>query len=114
MKRIGLAEARDNLSSLVNDVAHGGQRIMIESRGRPKAVMVGLEDFERLQRVDADRGQDPMLQWLRDAEKLLRGQPRLRGSSLDALRQVREGVVGEPTGVYRRQRRPQAPRSRKR
>lgn len=114
MKRVGLAEARDTLSSLINDVAHGSQRIVIESRGRPKAVIVGMDDLERLQRSDADRGDNPMLRWLNDTEKLLRRQPRVTTPTLDDLRAVREGTIGETAGVYRRQRGRQAPRPRRR
>src|SRR5262245_66273440 len=42
MKKVSLAEARDRLSALVNDAAHGGQRIVLSSRGRPKAVLIGM------------------------------------------------------------------------
>ncbi|MEO8601380.1 MAG: type II toxin-antitoxin system Phd/YefM family antitoxin [bacterium] len=114
MKRVGLAEARDTLSSLVNDAAHGKQRIVIESRGRAKAVIVGLDDLERLERADAGRATaaNPMLAWLEDTAKLLRRQPAITGSTLEALREVREGVVREPSSVYRRQRRPQTGRRR--
>jgi prevent-host-death family protein len=114
MKRIGLAEARDTLSSLVNDVAHGKQRIVIESRGRAKAVIIGIEDLERLERAEASHGgaANPMLAWLNDTAKLLRRQTPISGSTLDALREVREGAVHESSGVYRRQRRPQARRRR--
>jgi prevent-host-death family protein len=114
MKRIGLAEARDNLSSLVNDVAHGKQRIVIESRGRAKAVIVGLDDLERLERAEAEHAgaANPMLAWLDDTSRILRRQPAIAGSSLEALREVRDGVVRESSGVYRRQRRPQARRRR--
>jgi len=115
MKRVGLAEARDNLSSLVNDVAHGKQRIVIESRGRPKAVIVGLEDLERLEEADTSgQVRNPMLRWLDDTERLLRRQPRLAGSTLEALREIREGQVSETSGVYRRQHRSQAGRRRRR
>jgi prevent-host-death family protein len=116
MKRVGLAEARDMLSSLVNDVAHGRQRIVIESRGRAKAVIIGLDDLERLERADAAHSgaTNPMLAWLDDTAKLLRRQTPITGSTLEALREVREGTVHESPGVYRRQRRPQAGRRRSR
>jgi len=114
MKRIGLAEARSNLSSLVNDVAHGKQRIVIESRGRAKAVIVGLDDLARLERAEAEHAgaANPMLTWLQDTRRMLRRQPPLVGSTLDTLREVREGGVRESGSLYRRQRRPQARRRR--
>src|SRR5260221_14743134 len=99
MKRIGLADARDTLSSLVNDVAHGRQRIVIESRGHPKAVIVGLEDLDRLERIDAERPGNPMLRWLDESEQLLRRQPRVPGSPPDDLPAGRDGAVGGAGGA---------------
>ena len=48
-KGVPLGEAKTRLSSLVNVVAYGGERVVIESRGRPKAALVSVEDLERLQ-----------------------------------------------------------------
>ncbi|MBI1815749.1 MAG: type II toxin-antitoxin system Phd/YefM family antitoxin [Deltaproteobacteria bacterium] len=117
MKRIGLAEARDNLSSLVNDAAHGGHRIVIESRGRAKAAIVPMADLARLDEVGAASREvgSPMLRWLAETQRLLRRHPAIAaGSTLEALREVREGSVAESPGVYRRQRGTQAGRRRRR
>lgn len=117
MKRVGLAEARDSLSSLVNDAAHGGQRIVIESRGRPKAAIVPMADLERLDERDAAKreGGNPMLRWLAETQHMLwRQRPLAAGTTLEALREVREEAVAESSSVYRRQRRPQAGRRRRR
>ena len=54
MKHVSLAHARDHLSALVNDAAHGHQRIVLSSRGRPKAALIGMEDLERLEGTDAE------------------------------------------------------------
>jgi prevent-host-death family protein len=116
MKRVGLAEARNNLSGLINDAAHGHQRIVIESRGRPKAAIVSIEDLQRLDEIGDQRatgGRSPMLRWLDETQRLLgRRRPLAAGSTLEALREVREGAVAESPGVYRRQRRPQTGRRR--
>ena len=53
-KHVSLAHARDHLSALVNDAAHGHQRIVLSSRGRPKAALIGIEDLERLEGTDAE------------------------------------------------------------
>jgi prevent-host-death family protein len=117
MKRVGLAEARDNLSGLVNDAAHGHQRIVIESRGRPKAAIVSIEDLQRLDEIGEDRktARSPMLRWLDETQHALRRQrPLAPGTTLAALREVREEAVAESPSLYRRQRRPQAGRRRRR
>jgi prevent-host-death family protein len=52
---IPLGEAKARLSSLINAVAYGGERIVIESRGRPKAALVSVGDFERLEGIKPGR-----------------------------------------------------------
>lgn len=51
MRSASIAEARAELSTLVNRVAHGRERIVLTSRGRPKAALVGLEDLAALDDV---------------------------------------------------------------
>ncbi len=43
-----MVEAKRDLSKVVNKVAFGHEPIILTSRGRPKAVLVGHEDFLRL------------------------------------------------------------------
>jgi prevent-host-death family protein len=54
-KGVPIGEAKTRLSSLVNAVAYGGERVVIESRGRPKAALVSVEDLERLRGVRPGR-----------------------------------------------------------
>ena len=54
-KGFPLGEAKTRLSSLINAVAYGGERVVIESRGRPKAALVSVDDLERLERFKAGR-----------------------------------------------------------
>jgi prevent-host-death family protein len=49
VRRKSIAEARAELSSLVNVVAHGKERVVLTSRGRPKAALVGLDDLSALE-----------------------------------------------------------------
>ncbi len=51
MIRIGIARAKNGLSALVNRVAFGGERVLLESRGKPKAALVSLQDLHQLERV---------------------------------------------------------------
>jgi prevent-host-death family protein len=114
MKHVSLAEARDRLSALVNDAAHGGQRIVLSSRGRPKAALIGMEDLERLQRAGADATtiEREMTRWIERVEDAVRGRPRVKRSSTDALGEVRKEARAGTNGVSRRQRRTQAARRR--
>ncbi|MDQ7829988.1 MAG: type II toxin-antitoxin system Phd/YefM family antitoxin [Armatimonadota bacterium] len=49
MRRASIAEAKARLSSLINAVAHGRERILLTSRGMAKAALVGLHDLAALE-----------------------------------------------------------------
>ncbi len=48
-EKIRVTEAKSQLSALMARVGYGGERFVIERRGRPLAALVGVEDLERLE-----------------------------------------------------------------
>jgi prevent-host-death family protein len=114
MRQVSLAQARDRLSELVNDAAHGGQRIVLASRGRPKAALIGLDDLERLERTEtgATTIEGEMLRWIERVGEVQRGWLRVKRPSTEALREVREGEHAGRNGVPRRKPRAQVARRR--
>jgi prevent-host-death family protein len=46
---IGMAEAKSKLAELVGQVRFGGDRYILERRGQPMAVLIGVKEFEQLQ-----------------------------------------------------------------
>lgn len=42
-KRVSAANAKAHLSALVAEVAFGGEKVIIERRGKPLAALVGLD-----------------------------------------------------------------------
>src|SRR5919202_6284085 len=50
-RRISAKEARDNFGDLLGAVRYGGEPVIVEKKGRPFAVMVSPEDFERFQQL---------------------------------------------------------------
>ncbi|NKE73630.1 type II toxin-antitoxin system Phd/YefM family antitoxin [Nitrospiraceae bacterium HYJII51-Mn-bac16s-1-B09] len=48
-RTVNIAEAKAHFSSLIESVAHEGERILLLSHGKPKAALVGVEDLKRLQ-----------------------------------------------------------------
>jgi len=114
MKRLALSEARDSLSRIVNDVAHGKERVVLESHGRAKAAIVAIGDLERLEASDvqADSDSTLMLRWLEEADRHMAIAATSENASLEALREVREQTVADKAVVYRRKRRPQTRRRR--
>ena len=47
IKKYSIAEARDNLPGVVHE-AEAGTRVELTRRGKPVAVLLGLDEFERL------------------------------------------------------------------
>ena len=54
-RRISAKEARDNFGDLLGSVHYGGQPVIVEKKGKPFAVMISPEDFERLQELARER-----------------------------------------------------------
>ena len=46
---VSVGKLKKDLSSLLNQVAYGNQRVVVESRGKPKAVLISMEELERLE-----------------------------------------------------------------
>jgi len=47
-EKVSIGRVKRDVSDLVNRVAYGGERIILTSRGKPKAALVSIDDFERL------------------------------------------------------------------
>ena len=62
MKTIGVAEARDALSELVNRAAFGGERYVVARRGKPLAALIGIEEYLQVMRLLAEKGVDDEVQ----------------------------------------------------
>lgn len=52
---VSIGEMKKRLSELTNRVAYGGERLILTSRGRPKAVVVSLEDYRQLKQFQQSR-----------------------------------------------------------
>jgi prevent-host-death family protein len=49
MDSIGIADLKQGISAIINRVAFGGERIVLTSRGKPKAALVTMEDLDVLE-----------------------------------------------------------------
>lgn len=45
---ISIGQVKRDISELVNRVAYGKEQIILTSRGKPKAALISIEDYERL------------------------------------------------------------------
>src|SRR2546425_394376 len=70
-KRIPATQARDDLGNIVNRVAFGGERIVLERRGSDVAAIVSMDDLRRLEEFEDEY-------WTVQAEKALADAKRRR------------------------------------
>lgn len=72
---IGMMEAKSKLAELVGRVAYGGQRYILERRGRPMAMLISIEEYEQLQAQTKKAGDDektsPLPPELQQRQRLL-------------------------------------------
>lgn len=69
---IGMVEAKSKLAELVGRVAYGGQRYVLERRGRPMAMLISIEEYEQLQEQASARARtSPLPPKLQQRQKLL-------------------------------------------
>ena len=52
MVTISVSEMKDALSEVLNRAAYGHERIIIASRGKPKAAVVSIDDLDRLEELE--------------------------------------------------------------
>jgi prevent-host-death family protein len=52
MGRVTVSELKDGLSEFINRAAYGPERILILSRGKPKAAMISMADLERFEDLE--------------------------------------------------------------
>jgi len=84
--QVSIGQVKRDISELVNRVAFQGERIVLTSRGHPKAVLISMEDYARLQ--EAERGPVGRTAWLASAQALserIRQRRGNQGIDIDAL-----------------------------
>src|SRR5690606_30345595 len=57
---VSIGQVKRDISELVNRVAFAGERIVLTSRGKPKAALVSIEDYEKLKQSQDD---ERIVQW---------------------------------------------------
>jgi len=82
-RTVSIGEVKRDISELVNRVAYGHERIVLTSRGKPKAVLINIEDYERLLEQEQAVEHQKWEAWMRRADDL--GQQILRERSGDPL-----------------------------
>ena len=79
--QVSIGQIKRDISELVNRVTYAGERIILTSRGKPKAALVSMQDFERLIRSEG-RAAD-IQKWLVETRVLSRRIEKRRGKPVD-------------------------------
>ncbi len=96
---VGIAEAKNSLSVLINRVTHGNKRIILQSRGKPKAAVISIRDFQKLEELEKGINGINQLEILKQAKKLrekisLRRKDKLLSDSSTLLYELRKEQSG--------------------
>lgn len=49
---VSITDIRDNLADALNRVAYGGERVVLQRRGKGVAVLVSMDDLAALERLE--------------------------------------------------------------
>jgi prevent-host-death family protein len=79
--QVSIGQIKRDISELVNRVNYAGDRIILTSRGKPKAALVSMQDFERLLKSEG-RAAD-IQKWLDGTRALSRNIEKRRGKPVD-------------------------------
>lgn len=52
MSTTSISELKSALSEFLNRAAYGRERIIVSSRGKPKAAVISIEDLRRLEELE--------------------------------------------------------------
>jgi prevent-host-death family protein len=69
VKTLSSNEAKQRWGSVISAVSDHGERVVVESHGKPKVAVVSVHDLERLEALDERERRDEALTWLREFEK---------------------------------------------
>ena len=79
--QVSIGQVKRDISELVNRVTYAGERIILTSRGKPKAALVSMQDYERLLKSE-DRAAD-IQKWLAETRAFSSNIEKRRGQPLD-------------------------------
>ena len=79
--QVSIGQVKSDISELVNRVTYAGERIILTSRGKPKAALVSLQDYEWLLKSEG-RSAD-IKKWLTETRALSGRIEKRRGKPVD-------------------------------
>lgn len=68
--KVSIGQVKRDISELLNRVAYGNEHIVLTSRGKPKAVIVSVSDYEQFTKFDTETRIEKWESSLNDIKKL--------------------------------------------
>ena len=79
--QVSIGQIKRDISELVNRVTYAGDRIILTSRGKPKAALVSMQDYEQLLRNEGYAAD--IQKWLAETRALSGRIEKRRGKPVD-------------------------------
>lgn len=79
--QVSIGQIKRDISELVNRVTYAGERIILTSRGKPKAALISMEDYGRLLKSES-RATD-VQKWLAETRAFSGKIEKRRGKPVD-------------------------------
>ena len=100
--RISITEAKQKLGELVKRAAYGHERFVLEFRGKPQAVIVSCEDFQRLpeEMSRATAGQLELLEKMAALRRRIAARTTHEFDAATDLRELRESRIDQISGLH--------------
>ncbi len=92
---VPIGQVKRDISDLVNQVAYGGKRVILTSRGRPKAALISIEDYKRLKMEGQEARQVRWKAWLEEVRAFSEGVSRKRGGKSIPVGEILEELKEE-------------------
>ena len=98
--KVNIREAREKFSEIINRVSYKGERVVLMSRNKPKALIVGLKEAELFKDEPMRKARRLMqLDQIRKVrERLYR--KRVKSDSVYELGRLRKSRLGDLTGSH--------------
>ena len=102
--RVSVSELKRDLSGIINQAAYGKQRVVIASRGKPKAALVSMEDLRLLESLGKEKGRQTRRMAALKAARAVRSEVAAWAGgplpdSAEELRELREARTNELLGL---------------
>jgi prevent-host-death family protein len=98
--KVNIREAREKFSEIINRVSYKGERVIVMSRNKPKALIVGLEETELFKNEPMRKARRLLqLEQIKKVRERLAFK-RVKSDSVHELRRSREKRLANLTGSH--------------